>query len=236
MFSDMIQRARERSRQRIDDAFVAFSGGESARSEKRSPRCLTLDTLNSQPVKDTIRLPFENEAFDWVACHDLLETCVSFERQVRLLRELLRIARKGIFVSTVNRWHPLSGWLRPPPHEGLLDALRIKTMVDVLPGHLPWQLGHVRVMGLKSHYFLMIWKDRRHMQASVSDERRIVEPTGGRNPASDEAKEVIQRFPKLQTIDIDRMAPQMKHTAALFQMIKQPVQPHQPVVFRQHRA
>lgn len=195
MFSDMIDRARQRTRQRIEEVFIEFSGGEQAYSGKNAHRRLTLNNFNSQPVQETIRLPFDDEAVDWVACHNLLETCVSFERQVRLLRELLRIAQKGIFVSTPNRGHPLSPWLRPPPHAGLLDALKIKTMVDVLPGHLPWRLGHVRVMGMKSHYFLMIWKHQRYVTELAIHQPGVIEPLAGRNPARDETKEVVQSLP-----------------------------------------
>jgi hypothetical protein len=194
MFSDMIERARQRTRQRIEEAFIEFCGGESVKDEKNSRR-LTLNAANSQPVQENIRLPFDDDAVDWIACHDLLETCGSFERQIRLLRELLRIARKGIFVSTPNRWHPLADWLRPEPHAGLLDALKIKTMVDVLPGHLPWRLGHVRVMGIKSHYFLMIWKHQRYVPVLPADQSGVVDPPAGGNPPRDETKEVVQRFP-----------------------------------------
>ena len=195
MFSEMIESARQRTWQRIDEAFIDFSGGEQAYTGKNAHRRLKLNAANSPPVQENIRLPFDDEAVDWVACYELLETCVSFERQVRLLRELLRIARKGVFVSTVNRWHPLSGWLRPPPHAGLLDAMKIKTMVDVLPGHPPWRLGHVRVMGLKSHYFLMIWKDQRYVPTPVADQPGVVEPATGRNSAGNETKEVVQGLP-----------------------------------------
>ena len=195
MFSEMIESARQRTRQRIDEAFIAFSGGEQAYTGKNAHRRLKLDTANSQPVQENIKLPFDDEAVDWVACYELLETCVSFERQVRLLRELLRIAKKGVFVSTPNRWHALSGWLRPPPHAGLLAAMKIKTMMDVLPGHPPWRLGHVRVMGLKSHYFLMIWKDERYVPAPVADQPAVVESATGRNSAGNETKEVVQVLP-----------------------------------------
>ena len=195
MFSEMIESARQRTRQRIDEAFLDFSGGEQAYTGKNAHRRLMLNAGNSRLVQENIKLSFDDEAVDWVACYELLETCVSFERQVRLLRELLRIAKKGVFVSTPNRWHPLSGWLRPPPHAGLLDAMKIKTMVDVLPGHPPWRLGHVRVMGLKSHFFLMLWKDERYVPAPVTDQASVVEPPAGRNSPGNETKEVIQGFP-----------------------------------------
>jgi formate hydrogenlyase subunit 4 len=40
----------------------------------------------------------------------------------------------------------------------LLTSFDIKSLVDVLPGKPSWKLGHVRIMGLKAYYFLMIWK------------------------------------------------------------------------------
>jgi Methyltransferase domain len=195
MFSEMIETARQRTQQRIDEAFTTFSGGEEAYTGKNAHRRLKINASNTQPVQENIKLPFDDEAVDWVACYDLLENFLSFERQVRLLRELLRISKKGVFVSTPNRWHPLSGWLRPQPHAGLVDAMKIKTMVDVLPGHPPWRLGHVRVMGLKSHYFLMIWKDERYVPTPVADQTGVVEPPAGRNAPGNETKEVIQGSP-----------------------------------------
>lgn len=195
MFSEMIETARQRTQQRIDEAFTTFSGGEEAYTGKNAHRRLKINATNTQPVQENIKLPFDDEAVDWVACYDLLENFLSFERQVRLLRELLRIAKKGVFVSTPNRWHPLSGWLRPQPHAGLVDAMKIKTMVDVLPGHPPWRLGHVRVMGLKSHYFLMIWKDERYVPTPVADQTGVIEPPAGRNAPGNETKEVVQGSP-----------------------------------------
>jgi hypothetical protein len=195
MFSEMIETARQRTQQRIDEAFTTFSGGEEAYTGKNAHRRLKINASNTRPVQENIKLPFDDEAVDWVACYDLLENFLSFERQVRLLRELLRIAKKGVFVSTPNRWHPLSNWLRPQPHAGLVDAMKIKTMVDVLPGHPPWRLGHVRVMGLKSHYFLMIWKDERYVPTPVADQTGVVEPPAGRNAPGNETKEVVQGSP-----------------------------------------
>ena len=107
-------------------------------------------------------------------------------------------ARRTRDMSRSRRFHATlrcATRARPPPHAGLLDAMKIKTMVDVLPGHPPWRLGHVRVMGLKSHYFLMIWKDERYVPAPVADQSAVVEPAAGRNSAGNETKEVVQILP-----------------------------------------
>ena len=150
---DLIARAQQTSRQRLEQAFVDFSGDAPGQSR------LELREPSQLPSREQVRLPYADGEFDWVACHELIETFGNHERQVRLLRELLRIARRGIFVSTPNRAYPLARWLYPERYTQLLDALSIKTMVDVLPGRPVWKLGHIRLAGLKSHYFLMVWKD-----------------------------------------------------------------------------
>ena len=70
MFSEIIERARQKSRQRIEEAFTDFSGGVSEKDSKKSRR-LTLDAANSQPITENIRLPFDDETVDWIACHQL---------------------------------------------------------------------------------------------------------------------------------------------------------------------
>lgn len=157
---DLLTPALQKRRRRLDEAFNEFCGGAPLESR------LELRRLDQLPSREQVRLPFEDGEFDWVACHELIETIATHERQVRLLRELLRVSRRGIFVSTPNRWHPLIRWLRPEPDLMLLDALAIKTMVDVLPGRPAWKLGHVRLAGLKSHYFLMVWKGEKQPVSS----------------------------------------------------------------------
>lgn len=154
---DLITRALQQCRHRLAEAFNEFAGDDATQSR------MELRSLDELPLRAHARLPYDDNTFDWVACHELIETCGSHERQVRLLRELLRVARRGIFVSTANRWHPLARWLRPQREVELLDALAIKTLVDVLPGRPIWKLGHVRLAGIKSHYFLMVWKGEREL-------------------------------------------------------------------------
>ncbi len=148
----LIEQANQRCRQRLREAFAAFSASDSP--QKR----LEIDTLDQLPPADRIRLPFEDTQFDWVACHSLLEHYNSHERQVRFLRELMRIAHKGVFVTTPNSAHPLIRWIRPERDVSLLNALDIKALVDVLPGRPEWKLGHLRMYGFKAYYYLMIWK------------------------------------------------------------------------------
>jgi hypothetical protein len=52
-------------------------------------------------------LPFAAGAFDFVHSSAVLEHVGSRARQARFLAELVRVARKGIFVTTPNRWFPI---------------------------------------------------------------------------------------------------------------------------------
>lgn len=174
MALDLIAGVLQRQRLRIERAFDEFCGDEHGQTR------LELRRLEQLPSLEHFALPFEDGEFDWVACLELIEHVASHERQVRLLRELLRIARRGIFVSTPNRDHPLVHWLRPERHLNLLDGIAIKTLVDVLPGRPPWKLGHVRLAGLKSHYFLMVWKG----ESQIVNHHRPADQASGHAPPS----------------------------------------------------
>jgi ubiquinone/menaquinone biosynthesis C-methylase UbiE len=52
-------------------------------------------------------LPFPDRSFDIVHSSAVLEHVGSREQQHRFVRELLRVARKGVFLTTPNRWFPV---------------------------------------------------------------------------------------------------------------------------------
>jgi Methyltransferase domain len=52
-------------------------------------------------------LPFANAAFDFVHSSAVLEHVGSFENQAQMIRECLRVARRGICLTTPNRWFPI---------------------------------------------------------------------------------------------------------------------------------
>jgi hypothetical protein len=137
---------------------------------------------SAAPVESR-HLPFADNEFDWVYCSEVIEHAGSFERQYELLKELLRVSRKGIFVTTPNRWHPLefntrapflhwlpmAWWRRLLKWSGkslwasesvlnLLDAHELKNLTALLPCSPKYEIGHLRVMGLKAHFFLQIRK------------------------------------------------------------------------------
>jgi hypothetical protein len=83
-------------------------------------------------------LPFESAAFDFVHSSAVLEHVGSRLQQTRFLGEAWRVARRGIFVTTPNRWFPvefhtllpLVHWLPSPLYRKLLVALRRKFFAD----------------------------------------------------------------------------------------------------------
>jgi predicted SAM-dependent methyltransferase len=56
---------------------------------------------------DGRNLPFADREFDFVHSSAVLEHVGSREKQAAFLREAWRVARKGIFISTPNRWFPV---------------------------------------------------------------------------------------------------------------------------------
>jgi hypothetical protein len=52
-------------------------------------------------------LPFADRQFDYVHSSAVLEHVGSREKQRAFLREAWRVARKGIFITTPNRWFPV---------------------------------------------------------------------------------------------------------------------------------
>ena len=58
-------------------------------------------------LADGCALPFTSSAFDFAHASAVVEHVGSRHRQSRFLRELWRVARKGVFVTTPNRWFPI---------------------------------------------------------------------------------------------------------------------------------
>jgi hypothetical protein len=76
-------------------------------------------------------LPFEDGAFDLVHSSAVLEHVGSRESQTQFIRELSRVARRAIFMTTPNRWFPvevhtvlpLVHWLPAPWFRAILRRL-----------------------------------------------------------------------------------------------------------------
>jgi 2-polyprenyl-3-methyl-5-hydroxy-6-metoxy-1,4-benzoquinol methylase len=60
----------------------------------RNPRLVQIETY------DGYHLPFKDEEYDILTCVDVIEHVEDYDR---LIREMLRVSRKGVFLSTPNR-------------------------------------------------------------------------------------------------------------------------------------
>jgi hypothetical protein len=80
---------------------------------------------------DGLHLPFKPGSFDLVHSSAVLEHVGSGDRQTEFVSELWRVARRGIFLTTPNRWFPIEfhtilplvHWLPRPAFEKVLMAL-----------------------------------------------------------------------------------------------------------------
>lgn len=76
-------------------------------------------------------LPFENGEFDIAHSSAVIEHVGSRQNQEAFLRELWRVARRGIFVTTPNRWFPIefhtflpvAHWLPQPVFRKMLRKM-----------------------------------------------------------------------------------------------------------------
>jgi hypothetical protein len=56
---------------------------------------------------DALDLPFSDATYDFVHSSAVIEHVGSYQNQTAFLHELWRVARRGIFVTTPNRWFPI---------------------------------------------------------------------------------------------------------------------------------
>jgi hypothetical protein len=64
---------------------------------------------------NALDLPFSDASYDYVHSSAVIEHVGSHRNQTKLLRELWRVARRGIFVTTPNRWFPIEVHTYLPP-------------------------------------------------------------------------------------------------------------------------
>jgi len=128
-------------------------------------------------------LPFSDKSFDFVHSSAVIEHVGSFANQTRLLSELWRIARRGIFVTTPNRWFPVElhtvlpflHYLPAARHRQILKKLGFEFFADERnlnlmsrtslttaardAGFKNFTVQSARLLGLTSNLLLVVRKD-----------------------------------------------------------------------------
>lgn len=80
---------------------------------------------------DARALQFDDGSFDFVHSSAVIEHVGSIENQAKMISECARVARKGVWLTTPNRWFPvefhtslpLVHWLPKPAFRSLLTAI-----------------------------------------------------------------------------------------------------------------
>jgi len=132
---------------------------------------------------DVIALPFADASFDLVHSSAVIEHVGSRTRQRQMLAEVLRVARRGVYLTTPNRWFPvefhtqlpLLHWLpaalyRPLfrllgygffAQESNLNLLSPRTLSRLAIGFPGWrfEIRKQRLLGLTSNVLLIARRD-----------------------------------------------------------------------------
>jgi hypothetical protein len=58
-------------------------------------------------IANGCQLPFQDASFDWVFSNAVIEHVGGWEQQLQFAEEIRRVARKGYFVGTPNRYFPI---------------------------------------------------------------------------------------------------------------------------------
>lgn len=125
-------------------------------------------------------LPFADRSVDWVHSSAVLEHVGAASEQAAFLAELQRVCRRGVFVTTPNRWFPIEfhtvlpllhwlpkRWFRALlrrighvelAQERNLNLLGRSDLADVcrVAGFTGWRIGHVRLGGWPSNLLLVV--------------------------------------------------------------------------------
>ena len=87
---------------------------------------------------DAKQLPFADNSIDVVFSSAVIEHIGNVAEQRQMIAECLRVAKRGIFITTPNRWHPIEAhtllpfihWLPKKWHRVLLKCLGLTFYAD----------------------------------------------------------------------------------------------------------
>jgi len=131
---------------------------------------------------NALKLPFGDKSFDFVHSSAVLEHVGSFVNQARMVEECLRVARRGICVTTPSRWFPIEfhtllplvHWLPKPvcraifrrigygffaneANLNLMTAAELRRVMAGFPAYA-YNFADTRLYGWTSNLVLMVHK------------------------------------------------------------------------------
>jgi len=96
-----------------------------------APTCVLLTTL----VADGRNLPFGARSFDWVFSNAVIEHVGAWPQQQRFASEIRRVASRGYFVTTPNKFFPIEPHTMLPLYQFLPVPIQ-KKVAPFSPGYL----------------------------------------------------------------------------------------------------
>jgi Methyltransferase domain len=98
---------------------------------------------------DGCNLPLATNSFDWVFCNAVIEHVGDFNRQQRLAAEIRRVARRGYFVTTPNKWFPLEQHTYMPLYQFMPRHMQ-RRLLQYAPGWRNWDvMSEVRLLSYR---------------------------------------------------------------------------------------
>lgn len=132
---------------------------------------------------DGRKLPFKDRSFDIIHSSAVLEHVGSRDHQLVFLMELVRVARRAVFVTTPNRWYPIEfhtllplvhwlprstfysvlriagrGFFADETVLNLLTSMDIRKLASGIPG-VKWHLQHAWFCGWPSNLLLTMKRE-----------------------------------------------------------------------------
>lgn len=115
-----------------------------------------------------LALPFDDRSFDFVHSSAVLEHVGSFANQDSFVSECARVARKGVFLTTPNRWFPIEfhtqlpfvHWLPKQQARQVFKAVGLEFFADETNLNL-MSRSDLKLIGQKLADYRVIVRDRK---------------------------------------------------------------------------
>jgi ubiquinone/menaquinone biosynthesis C-methylase UbiE len=100
-------------------------------TEVKAPAGVTVTTM----AADGRELPLENQSFDWVFSNAVIEHVGGWQHQERFAKEIQRVAWRGYFVTTPNKYFPIEPHAMLPFYQ-FFPVFVQKKVAPFSPGYL----------------------------------------------------------------------------------------------------